>query len=87
MENDNKKTSRAWKCFVRNGIKISLTKCFIWMAKACYTPKSLARKNMRLSLLLQENFGFFFLEMPEVKEKLTEKTAYNTQLKIFFAVK
>lgn len=59
MENDNKKTSRAWKCFVRNGIKISLTKCFIWMAKACYTPRSLPRKNMRLSLLLQENFVFF----------------------------
>lgn len=55
-----KKHRGAWKCFVRNGIKISLTKCFIWMAKACYTPRSLARKNMRLSLLLQENFGFFF---------------------------
>lgn len=53
------------------------------MAKACYTPRSPPRKNMRLSLLLQQNFCFF-LEMPEVKEKLTEKTAYNTQLKIFF---
>lgn len=78
-----KKHRGAWKCFVRNGIKISLTKCFIWMAKACYTPRSPPRKNMRLSLLLQQNFVFFW-KCLEVKEKLTEKTAYNTQLKIFF---
>lgn len=51
-----------------------------------YTKKS-PQKKYETFAIVTGKFRFFFLEMPEVKEKLTEKTAYNTQLKIFFAVK
>lgn len=52
-----------------------------------YTKKSSQKKYETFAIVTGKFRFFFFLEMPEVKEKLTEKTAYNTQLNIFFAAK
>jgi len=48
------------KCFVRNGIKISLTKCFIWQAEACSGARSLYRKKSPQKKYNKEHFFLRF---------------------------